>query len=148
MTIKRVTEDDISQLLNIAELAVCESVDAPASSKTEIIEGISKNINEWHAKIDCAFYKFTRSGVAIGFVLIKEHWNFSDVFVLPDFHSQGVGRKLTEHALLECRERSDKNSVKVNSSKNAANFYRHLGFGEREVCGKLPYEMVPLEYYF
>lgn len=148
MSIERVTEGDISQLINIARLAVHESVDAPASSKPEILEGIWKNINEWHANDNCAFYKFTGNGVALGFVLIKEYWNFSDIFVLPVYHSQGVGRKLTEHVLLECRKQSTKDSIKVNSSKNAANFYRHLGFRERDICGELPYEMVPLEYHF
>lgn len=148
MSIERVSPEDLLPLLNIASFAVHKTVEAPADAKPEILEGISENIKTWHSKDNCAFFKYTHNELIVGFVLIKDYWNFSDIFVLPEFHSQGVGRKLVEHALNACRLQKSKASIRVNASKNAVAFYRQLGFKETIIGKVLPYDMVPFEYHF
>jgi len=148
MNIEPVSCDDVSDLLNIAKAAVLETVDAIENDKPNILDGILNNIMEWHSNDNCVFYKFTNNGITKGFILIKEYWNFSDIFVLPKYQRQGIGRCLAEHAIEVCKEQEMINIIRVNASKNAEKFYRSLGFKKSIINKVLPYKMVPYEYHF
>jgi len=148
MCIERVTTDDVLQLINIANLAVRKTVEATRNDKLEILEGISRNIKDWCSKDNCAFFKFSNNGDILGFVLIKEYWNFSDIFILPEFQRKGIGLSIARHAINTCKKMGTGEPIRVNSSKNATVFYLKLGFKEIDIGKSLPYEMVSYEYNF
>lgn len=146
MSIERVTSNDVEYLLNIANLAVRETVEAPTHAKSKIFEDISNNIKQWCSKDNCAFLKYSNNGVILGFILIKEYWNLSDIFILPKYQCQGIGRNLVENAIDICKKQKEILSIRVNSSKNAKSFYLKLGFKEIHDHKSLPYEMTHYEY--
>jgi len=52
----------------------------------------------------------------------------STLFVAPAYQRQGIGRALIEAVVCECKPRSAKPVLKVNSSTVAVTFYLSLGF--------------------
>ena len=148
MNIVHVNTNDISSLIKLTTVVVNESVDAPIEEKTKIIESIHSNINEWAIKKNCVFLRYQDNNITIGFVLIKEYWNFSDLFVLPSKQRQGIGIKLAKKAMLICKEKANKSNIRVNSSLNAVGFYKKLGFVNIQIDDEIAKYLVPLEFRF
>ncbi len=94
--------------------------------KQNIINGIHSNIKTWWNLKNCVFLKYDDNNETVGFILIKEYWNFSDIFVLPSNQRKGIGNKLAQHALLICKDKTNNSSIRVNSSLNAVDFYKKL----------------------
>lgn len=146
MSISEVTVDDVSRLKQIAYISITDSVDADESDKPNIISIIFKNISEWSEREDCVFLKSCENGQPVGYILIKNYWNFSDIFLLPESQGKGIGQRLVSKALDICKAQSIGEPIVVNSSKNAIEFYRSIGFSEINLDETLPYNMVRFEY--
>ena len=92
------------------------------------------------------FFKKACDSEISGFILIKNHWNLSDLFVLPEEHGKGIGKALFNTAKKLCKLKQDKNYILVNSSSNAVDFYRKLGFKTYTPIKEVPDFVVPLIY--
>lgn len=149
ITIETVTEKDPNDLKNIAQMAIIESVDAPKEMKNNIITDTFAHIEKGIVDQDCCYLKCVSSEAKItGFVLIQNYWNLSDLFVTPAMQGQGLGKMLLSAAINECQQSSNKNFIRVNSSKNAEGFYRYFGFKTYKPKNQLPDFVVPLVYKF
>ena len=147
MDIEEVSLIDLDQLKEVAKIAVLKSVEAPDEVKKKIVEDTFRHIETGMNQSDAVFLKEGGSNIR-GFMLIQDYWNLSDLFVLPEHHGKSIGKELFLAALCQCREHSNKNYIRVNSSLNAQAFYRALGFTEFQPERKVPDYVVPLIYHF
>ena len=146
MKIRALASGDLPALRDIAQIAVMESVDAPKMEKQNILAGITANLSLADSgSISGAFLISEIDASPAGFILVKDYWNLSDLFVLPDHHGEGIGRALWVTALTECEQYSEKNAIRVNSSLNAVEFYESFGFRSMPAKAELPDWIVPLE---
>jgi GNAT superfamily N-acetyltransferase len=92
--------------------------------------------------------KFIEDKSIVGFIVVKDYWNLSHLFVLPSFQKKGIGKALLSEAILKCKDTNPKRKIMLNSSNSASAFYKHMGFintgGERA----LPGGCIPYEYNF
>ncbi len=148
MTIEAVVTDDIPNLKAISAHCLSVSVDMDADEKGAIIEHSASNIDDYALRADCVFLKSIREGEIAGFILIKQFWNLSDLFVLPEYQVRGVGGELLLNAMAQAKQNSDKMAIWVNSSLNAEGFYRKFGFEDRTQGSPKPAFTVPLVHHF
>lgn len=146
MKIRNLVLEDIPALRDIAQTAVMQSVDAPKMEKPKILDGIFENLSlAGSASIPGAFLISEIDATPAGFLLIKNYWNLSDLFVSPSHHGQGIGRAIWTAALPACQRLSERDSIRVNSSLNAVGFYESLGFKKMQAKDEIPEWVVPLE---
>jgi len=146
MIIRTLLPEDLIQLREIAKTAVNASVEAPSANKQEIVTGIYDNLAiAISSPQSGAFLVSENKDHAQGFILIKNYWNLSDLFVSPSHHGEGIGQALWTAALKICETNSERNSIRVNSSLNAVTFYESLEFYKIEREKKHPAWIVPLE---
>lgn len=147
MKIEKISSNDIEEIKMLARRAVLELVSATDRVKNEIIFDTWKRIEKCSSESDGVFLKCTEADI-LGFILIQDGWNLSDLFVLPEMCGKGIGKLLFNAARSECKLKDHKGYIRVNASLNAEGFYRNLGF-ERFTSGKeLPHYVVPLIYNF
>ena len=147
MKIERVISTDIALIKKIAKKAILESVDASCELKKEIISDTIKHIDKAILNSESVFLKYVGEDI-LGFILIQDYWNLSDLFVLPEAHGQGIGRALFKAAQKVCKPKQDKGYIRVNSSLNAEGFYRNMGFETFKPKKEMPDFVVPLIYSF
>ena len=145
--IRNIELSDQNVLQQIARNAVTLSVVAPEEEKQNLLKGISRNIASVIIdQIDGVFLAAALSEVPVGFIIVKDYWNLSDLFVDPDHQGLGIGRQLCSDAFAICEKETTKPSIRVNSALNAVTFYESLGFYRIDVEQKLPDFIIPLEY--
>ena len=147
MNIEKVSEKDIDAIKELALRTIIESVDASVSIKNQIITDTMKHIEENIGESGRVFLKCIDDKV-LGFILIQEYWNLSDLFVIPEAQGKGVGKVLLKTAISACLPRQEKGYIRVNSSLNAEGFYHRLGFKNFVPEKELPGFVVPLIYNF
>ncbi|MEJ0063472.1 MAG: GNAT family N-acetyltransferase [Alphaproteobacteria bacterium] len=64
----------------------------------------------------------------VGLAGIRDNAHLFHLFVAESLQCQGLGRRLWEYAVAECRKESNSGIFTVNSSKNAVAAYERLGF--------------------
>jgi len=147
MDIEEVSSTDLVQLMEIAKIAVLQSVDAPEEVKQEIITDTNHHLEAGLISQSSVFLK--KGGEDIkGFILIQDYWNLSDLFVIPKYHGEGIGKELFLAALEKCKNHTNKNYIRVNSSLNAQSFYKSVGFEEFIPERTVPEYVVPFIYNF
>ena len=147
MPIYRVETSDLESLAAISDAAIEHGVSAPPEVLADFKQLCRKYIALDSANPECAFLKFVEVDVILGYILVKDYWNLSNLFVLPAHQKRGVGKALLEEALSICRANSSRGYVRLNSSLNAVQFYQRLGFVEaNERVVRRPYS-VPMEYF-
>ena len=113
----------------LIQRVVLTSVDASDAEKEDYLEHIANNLGIWGAEPSSALHlKYTQAEGLVGVIMVKAFWNLCHLFVAPENHGQGIGRALVTAASAECWGRSAHEHLRVNSSRNAAGFYRRLGF--------------------
>lgn len=147
MNIEKVSEKDLDVIKELARRSIIESVDANDSIKNEIITDTMIRIERNIYKSDCVFLKCSNEKV-LGFILIQEYWNLSDLFLIPEAHGKGIGKFLLNAAISACLPRQEKGHIRVNASLNAEGFYRRLGFVTFNPENEVPNFVVPLIYNF
>ena len=145
MKIVEVSEKDIKTLKELARRTIIESVNVTNHIKDEIITNTMMRIDKNICGSKRIFLKCI-SEETLGFILIQDYWNLSDLFVSPEVHGKGVGKFLVNAAISACMSRQNKGYIRVNSSLNAEGFYRHLGFESFTTEKKMPSFVVPLAY--
>jgi len=147
--VRRLVAEDLKKLRAISRSAVTESVEAPEIAKREILDGVITNLERVSSEsIPGVFLTSEIEKEPVGYILIKNYWNLSDLFVSPKHHDKGVGRALWGAALPICEQFSERSSIRVNSSLNAVAFYESIGFRKISVTAELPDWVVPLERQF
>ncbi|MBL8199554.1 MAG: GNAT family N-acetyltransferase [Chromatiales bacterium] len=124
-----VVEGDLPAIRRLIEAAVRQSVAASEAEARFLVEDIGSSLDGWREHPgDALHLKACSPAGILGVILVKEYWNLANLFVDPAHQGRGIGRCLLEKALNECRGRSPRGAVLVNSSTVAAPFYRRLGF--------------------
>ena len=143
--ISPVTVDDVTTIKAIAEAAILTSVTASELLKQEIIEDTYHHIDVSLEEAGHTFLKYEDEGIT-GFILLRNGWNLSDLFVLPSQHGKGIGRALFTAAKNTIENEEHRGFIRVNSSLNAVNFYRTMGFEDFQSEHPFPDFVVPLIY--
>ncbi|MCB1078150.1 MAG: GNAT family N-acetyltransferase [Verrucomicrobiae bacterium] len=147
--VEKVTDSDFATLAEIAKRAIRQSVDAMPSIKDDIIGETEVHLTQGLSGGNHVFLNYgDKSDVILGFILIKDAWNLSDLFVEPRAHHRGIGRQLFQEALSVVISRENRGYIRVNSSLNAEGFYRKLGFQSFTPEKPSPEFVVPLIYRF
>jgi len=140
---------DLPALRRLIEAAVRHGVTMVEAEVAYLVEDIGKSLDQWAAEPAGKLHlKYVDDGVIAGAVLVKDGWNLTNLFVHPAHQRRGIGRALMEEVLAECRGRSPRGALLLNSSTNAVGFYRQLGFVPAGEPRDLPGGCVPLRYDF
>ncbi|MFM2484322.1 GNAT family N-acetyltransferase [Celerinatantimonas yamalensis] len=86
-------------------------------------------------------------GQILGYILLRNAWNLSDLFIDPKAQGRGLGKALFFAALSHVQARDHRGYIRVNSSLNAEAFYRKLGFESFTIDKPYPNYVVPLIHY-
>lgn len=147
--ITAVTPADLPAIRHLIEAALRSGVTQIESEIQYLIEDIGHSLDQWAGSPAGKLHLKYMDGDAIaGVILVKDAWNLTNLFVDPRYQGRGIGRALVEHVLLECRGKSPRDALLVNSSGNAVGFYRRLGFVPAGESRDLPGGCVPLRYDF
>ena len=147
--ISPIEQVDLDALQSLAARAVRESVAEDEESARFLIADITQSLTTWWESGADGFHaKYTADDATVGFVVVKECWNLSHLFVLPESHGRGIGRQLADAAIHACRDGSPRGKIQLNSSTNAAGFYAALGFTQTGPGIERPGGCIPFEYVF
>lgn len=140
---------DLPAIRRLIEAALRGGVSQDEAEIRYLVADIGASLDEWSAApANKVHLKWIDGDRIAGVVLVKEWWNLTNLFVEPGRQRQGIGRRLVAHVLGECRGRSPRQALLVNSSTNAVDFYRRLGFVPAGHPRDLPGGCVPLRYDF
>jgi predicted N-acetyltransferase YhbS len=145
--IRAATPEDGSSILALMTAVIRATVDDAYQSDT--IENVFSNLEYWKNNSDrCVHLVAEIDSSVVGVILVKEFWNLCSLFVAVEQHRQGVGRALTEKAIITCRGQSPIDAIFLNSSPFAVEFYTALGFGPRKTNQVLHPGVEPMKYDF
>ncbi len=131
------------------ETAIRERVVHSEQDAQGLVAVIDAILRGWELdRSESVHLKYVLDGKVVGVALVKDFWNLSTLFVAPAHHRQGIGRALIAAVVRECKPRSSKPVLKVNSSTVAVTFYLSLGFRQMGPGLDRPGGCVPLEYAF
>ena len=144
-----IEEGDFDELSSLVAVVVRESVADNEEDAKFLISDIILSMKTWWTSKSGSFHgKYTVDGAIVGFVIVKEYWNLSHLFVLPCGQGRGIGRQLLLEAIDACRDKSPRGKIQLNSSSNAAGFYTALGFEQSGPEIERPGGCIPYEYGF
>lgn len=124
---------DKAELLDLMSSVICSSVTQDVALQTSYIDNVAKNLYWWAANPASGCHlKAVDNQTIVGVVLVKNFWNLCSLFVVPEYHRQGIGRALMMAAIEECREKSERKAIHLNVAANAIPFYQAIGFIPRE----------------
>ena len=144
--ISPIEEGDFDELSKLVAIAVRECVADNGQDASFLIEDIVRSLKTWQTSGYAGFHaKYSVDDTIAGFVVVKNFWNLSHLFVLPAHQRRGIGRRLLEAAIEACRDKSPREKIQLNSSAYAADFYATLGFkqtgpGIERPGGSIPFE--------
>lgn len=147
--ISPIEEGDFDELSSLVAVAVRESVANNEGDAKFLIEDIVLSLKTWQIASSEGFHaRYSVEDTIVGFVVVKEYWNLSHLFVLPYHQGQGIGRCLLREAINACRDKSPHGKIQLNSSNNAAGFYAAMGFTQAGPGIERPGGCIPYEYGF
>lgn len=129
MKIEEVQVSDASSLELLMLHTIRTSVRVDEVEMAAVIANVLANMR-WafdHAQ-QCVHLKCVDEGRIVGVVLVKNFWNLCSLFVAPDCHRRGLGRRLIEAAVEQCAPCNERPYLQVNAAPNAVAFYRSMGF--------------------
>jgi len=135
MEIRKATKDDIGQIKLIIDRNFDEIVSRYHSKsiieKYKTYNSIKSLSNQLTWKIVYVAEqdgKIVGTGAFVDFGNAERHkFSVSNLYIMPEYHSQGIGSELFKHLLHEAKSRNA-DSFHVPSSKNAISFYEKCGF--------------------
>lgn len=144
-----IEDSDLPVLREILAVTIRANVAETERESQHLIADVEQSLSRWTLTRTSSHHgKHVLNGVTTGFVIVKDFWNLSHLFVLPEFQNQGIGRELIESALKTCREKSLRAKIQLNSSRNAVGFYEAMGFQRTGDEHKGIGSCVPFEYVF
>ncbi|MEK6258663.1 MAG: GNAT family N-acetyltransferase [Planctomycetota bacterium] len=144
-----IQEQDFAAIRALIETSIRASVAQTDEDARFLIDDVVLSLDSWK-QTGCAGLgiQYCVQDEVVGFIIVKNFWNLSHLFVLPAFQRRGVGRALVSAALSECRPKSPKGKVQLNSSANASPFYTAAGFVQTGPGIERPGGCIPFEYTF
>lgn len=147
--IRRLAPEDSKALHTIIRDAVRHCVTSDETEAEFLIEDIIASLDNWfESGADGYSGGYETDGGVVGFIIVKEHWNLSHLFVSPQHQHRGIGAALLSSALASCEQQSPRSKVQLNSSENARSFYEASGFRQTGPGIDRPGGCVPYEYNF
>ena len=149
MPTSNVLPSDLPEVSRLIASAIRHSVAQSEGEARFLIDYIAKCLDAWAKDPEHSIHLKYMLGDAIGgIILVKKYWNLQLLYVDPRYRGRGIGRALIHAVLPECRARSPKAKLMVNSSSVAVPFYAALGFSQTGAGLDRPGGAVPLEYSF
>jgi GNAT superfamily N-acetyltransferase len=149
MTVSNVAQSDLPEVSSLIASSVRHSVGRSEGEAQFIIDDIAKCLDAWAKDPSQSIHlKYTVDQAIGGIILVKKYWNLQLLFVGPSYQRRGIGRVLIHAVLPECRAKSPKGKLMVNSSTDAVSFYSKLGFSQTGPGHDRPGGGVPHEYCF
>jgi len=147
--IRTVDDADLPEVRDLIEACVRQDVARTGDEAEFLVADIDESLSWWRGnRTEGLHLKFVENDRILGVVLVKHHWNLTNLFVHPDAQGRGIGRSLVETVLKHCRDLSPRSKLLVNSSANAVGFYQALGFHQTGPGRDRPGGCVPFEYGF
>lgn len=147
MIISVALEKDSSTLKQIANEALRALDELSLTDKEIFIDHTSKNIESYLCGGHRLFLTGSMGDEIVGYILVKEYWNLSDLFVLPAYQRKGIGTRLLSEAISSCKL-DGVGYVRLNSSASAQGFYEKHGFQHSASHTSQHDHVVPLELQF
>jgi len=149
VVIESASDNDIAEITVLIEQTIKTCIDATDDEANDLVAHSVYNMLLWKRSKQGSVHLVCRlEGRIVGVVLVKEFWNLTSLFVDPDFQARGIGQKLVQEALSQCRGMSPKRAVKLSSSTYAQDFYRAMGFKQVGEPQPLPGGCIPFEFSF
>lgn len=127
--IKAPGKNEFQEIVGIISKSISLCITADESDIDEIIDDCVSSSRLWiQGDIDGVHLVYLVDGKVVGLILVKDFWNMTCLFVLPDFHNRGIATALVDEAMMVCRQRSPKSCIRLNSSSFASGFYQKYGF--------------------
>jgi len=142
---------DLPAVRTLIAAAIRHSVASSEAEARFLIEDVGGSLDWWLRHPGDALHlkcSHSNTNAVIGVLLVKEFWNLTNLFVAPEHQGQGIGRLMLQEALDECRTRSPRGALLVNSSTVATGFYARMGFRQNGPGRDLPGGCVPYVYDF
>ncbi|MHC4741361.1 MAG: GNAT family N-acetyltransferase [Planctomycetota bacterium] len=144
--LNEIDKNDLDKLRGLIAKSVRTSLAVSDEEADSLIEEIIQSLDNWiEAGLNGFHRKYHVADELAGFIVVKDYWKLSHLFVLPEFQGRGIGRSLVEAAVEGCRDRSPLKKIELNSSSDAAGFYEAAGFRQTgppidKPGGCIPYE--------
>jgi GNAT superfamily N-acetyltransferase len=149
MTTSDVVQSDLPEVATLIASSIRHSGVHSEADARFLIDDIAKCLGTWAKDPGQSIHlKYTLGHAIGGIILVKKYWNLQLLFVAPPYQRRGIGRDLVHAVLPECRAKSPKSKLMVNSSTAAVPFYTKLGFSQTGPGADRPGGGVPLEYCF
>ena len=149
MHIDTVTEKDIACIEDLICYTIESCIGESGLTERFLIDEILQSLVWWQENPALAIHKVARiEGKIIGVILLKECTRLMNLFVHPDYQRQGVGTKLVNSVLEDCRAFCPGGSLSLNSSHAGESFYRSLGFEQSGEIQDLPGGCIPFKLCF
>jgi GNAT superfamily N-acetyltransferase len=147
--IENCVNSDLNTLKEIIKISIVSSIINTEPEAGILIKSVIDSLLKWNDSAADGYYrKFKVDNEIVAFILIKEYWNLSHLFVLPSYQMQGIGKVLLLNGIESCKGKSQKKKIELNSSINAAGFYTRMGFVKAGEVRDLPGGCIPFEYCF
>lgn len=149
MTTSNVLQPDLAEVSALIASSIRHSVTQSEEEARFLIDYIAGCLDAWARDPGQSIHlKYTLGHAIGGIILVKKYWNLQLLYVDPRYQGRGIGRALVHAVLPECRARSPKEKLMVNSSSVAVSFYSALGFSQTGPGLDRAGGAVPLEYSF
>jgi GNAT superfamily N-acetyltransferase len=144
-----IQEQDFAAIRSLIETSIRVSVAQTEDDARFLVDDVVLSLDKWK-QTGCAGLgiKYSVEEEIVGFIIFKQFWNLSHLFVSPAFQRRGIARALVSAALLECRTKSPRGKLQLNSSANASPFYAAAGFVQTGPGIERPGGCIPFEYSF
>lgn len=144
-----IENDDFDELSTLIAVSVRERVVSSEGDANFLTDDIVLSLQTWQTAGSAGFHaKYLLSGAIAGFVVVKNYWNLSHLFVLPSLQRRGIGKCLIDAAIESCRNRSPRGKIQLYSSSYAADFYSASGFRQAGQGIERPGGCIPFEFVF
>jgi GNAT superfamily N-acetyltransferase len=145
--IRSARTEDQAAILILMTAVIRATVDDAHQNDT--IDNVARNLEYWKNNSGhCVHLVAEIDSSIVGVVLVKEFWNLCSLFVDVGHHREGIGRALTESAIIACQGLSPKDAIHLNSSPFAVAFYTALGFCPLETSQSLHPGVEPMRFDF
>jgi len=137
--IQKIEHSDLELLCTIISDAIRSSVIVTDAEAKVLIEEVKQSLITWYnSGADGFSATYCMDNEIAGFIVVKEYWNVSHLFVSPRYQKQGIGKALVSQAINSCKEKSPKKKMLLNSPTSAVDFYTAIGFIRNGVERDLP----------
>ncbi|MHC4636775.1 MAG: GNAT family N-acetyltransferase [Planctomycetota bacterium] len=142
-------ETDLDEIRQIISSAIRQCVTDSDEHYEFLYSDVCCNLDWWIDNKERALLLVCEQDDSIlGMAFVKEFWNFAALFVDPKQLRSGVGRDLVTSVITNCKHRSPKGCLMLNSSSYAAPFYKKMGFVQTGDAINRPGGCVPFKLMF